>query len=248
MNLQWQLTGGPVTSYQVLFGTQPYVLGQVRTGLAVNEFNVTNLEAGKVYYWQIVGEYQDKLVYSNIWQFTPQAPTAYSISGQVKYYDGVKAVAGATVILQDDEGNQLDSVLTDQAGNYQFTNVAIAGNYRVRVAKSNSSGAVSIADVVKTVRHILLEEQFNSIYKIAAADTDEDGNILVTDVIKMVRYILGMEGFAGGDWKFFNSDYALNEANYLNEGKTRVYDNLNADFSEQNFVGLKMGDVNNSWR
>lgn len=174
--------------------------------------------------------------------------TTYSISGRVKYYDGVKPVPGARVILEDSEGSQLDSVATDGSGNYRFANVAVVGNYRVRVEKEDAFAAVNILDIVKTVRHISMRERFNSIYKIIAADANRDGIIVLTDVTKMVRYILGMERFPSGDWKFFNSDFALNESNYLSEGQIRQYAGLSADLTSQDFIGLRMGDVNNSWR
>jgi hypothetical protein len=50
-----------------------------------------------------------------------------------------------------------------------------------------------------------------------------------------------------GAWKFYSSAATLNATNYLITGLTRVYTNLIADAANQDFVGVKMGDVNNSW-
>ena len=68
------------------------------------------------------------------------------------------------------------------------------------------------------------------------------------DQIKIGRFIVGLDNvLTSGAWKFYSSDVALTVANYLTTGLTRIYNNLTADAIDQNFVGIKMGDVNNSW-
>ena len=67
--------------------------------------------------------------------FQALPPENHTISGTIKYYDGLKKVSGAKVILEDKEGNQLADVLTNAAGNYQFNDLSASGNYAVRVEK-----------------------------------------------------------------------------------------------------------------
>jgi hypothetical protein len=63
----------------------------------------------------------------------------------------------------------------------------------------------------------------------------------------IARYIVGIIGeLSSGDWKFYSSDAALTETNYLTEGLERTF-NLTEDMAGQDFIGVKMGDANNSW-
>ncbi len=172
----------------------------------------------------------------------------YSISGRLKYYDGIKSIKNTKVILTDEQGNALKDVLTDQNGFYQFNDLPSNASYAVRVEKSGGDSQVNILDIVKTVRHILGKEDFDSIYKKIAADTDNDGAIVGLDITAMVRYILRSATlFPAGNWKFFDSNLTLTPSNYTNAEQARRYENLNDDLTNQDFIGVKTGDVNNSW-
>ncbi|MFH1712875.1 MAG: S8 family serine peptidase [Candidatus Jacksonbacteria bacterium] len=174
----------------------------------------------------------------------------HTISGTIKYYDGIKTVPNAAVILENDIGTQLAATTTDSNGFYQFTDVAGGGNYVVRVEKDDNDpvNGVNGLDLTKIVRHIVSLEILDNIYKIIAADVNEDNIIVGTDLTKIVRYIVGIDdALLSGDWKFYDSDAIVNEENYLTVELNKVYTNLIADMSNQDFVGIKMGDVNNSW-
>lgn len=174
-------------------------------------------------------------------------PASHSISGTIKYYDGLKKVSDANVVLEDREGNQLASVISDGNGNYQFNDVVGGGNYIIKVQKQDSGASgVSGSDLVKIRRHIVELEKFESVYKIASADFNETGSVSGSDLVKIRRYVVELD-HPSVTWKFYNSDFILSADNYLSEGSIRKYDNLNADLENQDFIGVKMGDVNNSW-
>ena len=174
--------------------------------------------------------------------------TNHSISGQVKYYDGVKSVSGATVVLSDDEGKDLNSVITDASGNYQFNNVVGGEDYTVRAEKDDNALGLTSADQIKIGRHIVQLELFDAIYKTIAGDVNNSGGLTSADQIKIGRFIVQLDSsLPSGAWKFYSSDFSATPDNYLNQGQTRVYNNLDEDLTNQNFVGVKMGDVNNSW-
>lgn len=179
---------------------------------------------------------------------TVAGATGYTISGTIKYYDSIKTVSSTTVILEDNIGTQLATTTTNASGTYQFTGVASGGNYVVRASKSDNASGLSSADQIKIGRHIVGLEPFSTIYKTIAGDVNNSGGLSSADQIKIGRFIVGLDNnLISGAWKFYSSAATLNVTNYLITGLTRVYTNLIADASNQDFVGVKMGDVNNSW-
>lgn len=172
----------------------------------------------------------------------------HTISGTIKYYDGVKTVSNATVILENDAGTQLATTITDINGFYQFTDVVSGENYVVSVEKSDNASGLTGADQGKIGRHIVQLELFDTIYKTIAGDVNNSGGLTGADQGKIGRFIVGLDSnLPSGAWKFYSSDAVLTTVNYLTVGLTKVYTNLTTDMLNQNFIGIKMGDVNNSW-
>ncbi|MBI2444218.1 MAG: carboxypeptidase regulatory-like domain-containing protein [Candidatus Magasanikbacteria bacterium] len=182
-------------------------------------------------------------------QIIDGSPPARTISGTIRYYDGVKTVPNATVILQNDVGAQLAATTTDSNGRYQFTGVADGGAYGVTVTSTDmSTNGVDSADQTKIGRHIVGLEPFDSIYKIIAGDVNDSGGLTSADQGKIGRFITGLDvNLPSGIWKFYDASVVLTSANYLTTGLAKTYTNLTADQADQDFVGIKMGDVDNSW-
>ena len=171
-----------------------------------------------------------------------------TISGVAKYYDGVKLVSGATVILENGSGEEIDRTTTDANGFYQFTGITNAYDYAVRMEKTDNTKGVSSADQIKIGRHIVGVEPFSSIYKVIAGDVNRSGSLTAADQIKIGRFIVGLDSvLPSGNWMFYPSDANLNTSNYVAYSLKRVYSDLTQDKINQDFVAIKMGDVNNSW-
>lgn len=177
------------------------------------------------------------------------APAAdHTISGTIKYYDGEKAVPNASVILENSIGAQIATTTTDVNGFYQFAGVTNGGDYVVRVSKSDNASGLTGADQGKIGRHIVHLELFDSIYKNIAGDVNNSGGLSGADQGKIGRFIVGLDSnLPSGAWKFYSSNVELTTTNYLTTGLNRTYINLTADSPNQDFIGIKMGDVNNSW-
>ena len=175
-------------------------------------------------------------------------PASHTISGIIRYYDGVKVVPNVTVILEDDAENQLATTTTDENGAYEFAEVANGGDYVIKVDKDDNASGLSSADQIKIGRHIVGLELFDIIYKTIAGDVNNSGGLTSADQVKMGRFIVGLDtDLPSGTWKFYSSDSTLDTTNYLTTGLTRNYTNLTTDSPDQDFSGIKMGDVNNSW-
>lgn len=173
----------------------------------------------------------------------------YTISGTIKYYDGIKTVSSTTVILEDNIGTQIATTTTNASGTYQFANVPSGGNYVVRALKDDnfSTAGVTVSDLIAIKKHTLGTE-LSDIYKKIAADFNSSLSITVSDLLMIKKFTLErMDGRPASSWKFYSSSATLNATNYLTEGLTRVFTNLIANTPNQDFIGIKMGDVNNSW-
>jgi len=177
-----------------------------------------------------------------------KSPAAtHTISGMIKYYDGVKVVPNAAVTLENNLGVQIASTTTNASGFYQFNAVAAGSDYVVRVIKNDVlTNGVNVTDLIKIKKHTLGTEILDSMYKKIAGDFNQSGSINVTDLIKIKKYTLGTENPLL-KWKFYDFGVTLNPTNYLTTGLSMVITNLTNDLIDQNFVGIKMGDVNNSW-
>lgn len=174
-------------------------------------------------------------------------PPVFTISGTVYYYDGIKVVPDATVILEDADGIQLAATITDTDGFYEFTGVDSGGDYVVRIEKDDDDSGVAGTDLTKIRRHIVGLETFDSIFKIIASDVNNSGTTSGTDLTKIRRYIVEIEDLPSNGWRFYTNNATITTENYLTDGLVRTIDNLNADTTGQDFTGVKMGDVNNSW-
>ena len=172
----------------------------------------------------------------------------HTISGTLNYFDGIKFIPDATVILEDEAGAPVGSTVSAVDGYYEFTDIPGGEDYVIRVEKEDSSIGVTGADITMIAKHIVGIEYFTSTFQTIASDVNRNEFVTGSDITMIAQYIVGLiDELLSGDWKFYSSDAALTEENYTSEGMERTYTNLAEDMTEQDFTGVKMGDVNNSW-
>jgi len=181
----------------------------------------------------------------DFYEYTPGNPV--SISGSILTETGTP-VAGVTVTLSGDDSQ---SHITDTSGRYNFT-VVQGGSYNVIPSKNNdvveNNGITSI-DVLLTRRHVL-GTPLSTSYKIIAADTDASGSVSALDILLMRSMILqNITTFPNGRlWSFIPSSHVF--ADPLSPfpfPSSKTYTNLQLSVTNQDFIGIKLGDVNNSW-
>lgn len=144
-------------------------------------------------------------------------------------------------------GNWLD--MTDQNGFYSFT--VPTGDTYVIDPGSNvlPLNGVSTFDVVLIGKHITGELPFTSPYQIIAADADCDNSVQLIDTIEIRKLILGLyaEFPCAGSYRFVDASYIFPDPqNPFPFPETITVTNLSGDVINQNFVGVKIGDVNYS--
>ncbi len=149
-------------------------------------------------------------------------------------------------------GQSSQSQVTTTTGLFGF-NVSSGGSYTVTPSKANDikkDNGVTTLDILLMQRHILLVQELSTPYKIIAADVNGSGSVTNADIVMMRSLILyNISTFSNGRlWTFASSDFAFPDIkNPFPFTGYRSYANAGGSYANQNFIGMKLGDVNNSW-
>lgn len=178
--------------------------------------------------------------------FTIQgSPNAFSISGYILDRND-SGLEGVTVQLDSET-----SMITDASGYYEFTDLDANTNYVIRpINNSDINNGVSIVDVIQTKSHSIGTSLLQTPYHIIAADVNSSESISIFDVIqiKAVANNLATEFPSNTpSWRFIPADYNFSDpTDPFPFPETRTYTNLMEDLTNQNFIGIKIGDTNSS--
>ncbi|HLP93885.1 MAG TPA: T9SS type A sorting domain-containing protein [Saprospiraceae bacterium] len=148
---------------------------------------------------------------------------------------------------------QASNDLTDNLGVFMFANVLPVGSDYIVVPEKddNPLNGVTTYDLVLISKHILGLEPLNSPYKMIAADANKSGSITTFDIVEIRKMILGIynELPANTSWRFVDKDYVFPNANNPFQElfpETKTVQDMQLHNLEDDFVGVKIGDVNNS--
>jgi hypothetical protein len=169
----------------------------------------------------------------------------HSISGKAvtEYGDGVQAVE-VTVTGP----GVLQTVLTDDNGDFMFPNLPTGQSYEVCMSKNdNALNGVNSYDLVLMSRHILGLETLNSPYKLIAADVNLSGTITEDDIVQARELILGIStDLPAPSWQFVPADVVFpNPANPFEQpfqkGCKQVF--LSGNATGVDFIAIKTADL-----
>ena len=174
-------------------------------------------------------------------------PLAGTISGSISTEDD-RMVDDVFVDLI---GSDFAATLTNQEGIYAFPSMPYGGSYEVLPIKDiDPLNGVSTLDLIKIQRHILGIETLTSPYKLIAADIDNSGSVTTLDLLELRKLILGVyEDFPQNtSWRMVDASY-----NFIDPYNPFLYD-IPEDYEitsfessmDIDFIGVKIGDVNNS--
>jgi len=139
--------------------------------------------------------------------------------------------------------------VTDATGSYQFT-VPAGLNYDLSASRDDNHGqGVTTLDLVLIQRHILNQSRLSTPYQLIAADVNGSRTITTADMADIRKVVLGVsDRFAATtSWNFVDKAQTFADAN-----NPWLYDSninlgvLNASSLANDFVAVKMGDVNGS--
>ncbi len=148
-------------------------------------------------------------------------------------------------------GSFLNSYSTDAAGNYMFENLPVGNDYTVTPSlNSDVANGVSTFDLVLMSKHILNVSSLDSPYKMIAADANRSGSITTLDLVAVRKIILRVSNDFpnNSSWRFVDKNFVFsNSANPFMAPFPEVmnYNNLASPMDISDFIGIKVGDVNN---
>jgi hypothetical protein len=140
--------------------------------------------------------------------------------------------------------------ITDAQGNYNLAGVPFQGDYTVTPGKDNDPlNGVSTFDLVLINKHILGLEPLNTPYKMIAADANNSRSITTFDIVELRKLILGIytELPNNTSWRFVDKGYNFpNQSNPFSTifPETKQIATMLASMDDEDFVSVKVGDVN----
>ena len=149
--------------------------------------------------------------------------------------------------LQGDENSFYS--YSDQNGRYEFTNLSSDENYNLNAdMESDFLLGVTTLDLVLIQKHILGIKTFDRPYKYIAADANNSGSVSASDILTIRKAILGQDNSLNNNsWAFTpDGEDIRNNINLLASWKDNLKVNKNQFGSNINWVGIKIGDINNS--
>ncbi|NNE15943.1 MAG: hypothetical protein HKN51_13245 [Saprospiraceae bacterium] len=158
-----------------------------------------------------------------------------------------RTIEGVEVTLNDASIMEM----TNEEGEYAFNHMPSGGTYDVKPFKDDDYlNGVSTLDLIYIQRHILGLERITSPYKLIAADINNNQDISSTDLIELRKLILGIEDEfpSNNSWRFVDADFNFIDSSdpWINPIPESYYiPELNQSM-DIDFVGVKIGDVNNS--
>ncbi|TAE12649.1 MAG: T9SS C-terminal target domain-containing protein [Bacteroidetes bacterium] len=142
------------------------------------------------------------------------------------------------------------TIVTDTTGTYSLAlNAGVP--HTITPQKNNDSlmvNGITSLDLALIRRHILGIQSFATPFKMIAADVNKSATITALDIAMITNVILGVSNtFNNRRWAFVRSDQALNTSNAFLYDSTRVVNPTQGTYTNQNFYGVKLGDVNDTW-
>ena len=177
----------------------------------------------------------------------PPAPIGLEISGNVRT-EMSENVEEVSMHLMGSSSNPYN---TNAAGMYYFPGMPIGGNYELSPEKDiNYLNGVTTLDLVRIQKHLLGIEFLDSPYKMIAADANSSESVSAIDIIELRKLILQIQTELphNDSWRFVDADYIFSNPNdpfSIPFPETYQISGLEGDMNID-FIGIKIGDVNNS--
>ncbi len=159
-------------------------------------------------------------------------------------------IEDVAVTLYNMSTQESQQYMTTDQGHYQFLNMPSETNYVIEPKKDvDHRNGVSTLDLVLIQRHILEIQPLDSPYKIIAADINGNEAVTASDLVALRKLILGIwDEFQDNEsWRFVDADQTfVDPSNPFPFTEKIVVENFNYEDMDNDFIGVKIGDVNNS--
>lgn len=158
----------------------------------------------------------------------------------------VKEISNVKVSISGSPGND-KNILTNASGTYVLADIK-GGNYVMGCNKDNDlKNGLNVGDLITIQDHILNRRRFTLPEEYIAADVDKSKAINVGDLILLQDVILSrVTSFPNNaSWQFIptSEDLTIDKARNHTYQTTRLYNPLTTNQANQDFWGIKIGDV-----
>ncbi len=134
-----------------------------------------------------------------------------SVSGTILYHgDDNKPIEEVIVTISDMEGNVIATELTDEDGEYEFTNIP-DGEYLINASTEIEAGGIDLEDAFLLLLYIQGYQPLEPL-AIMAGDVNGDGELNYDDIFTITTYwYLHGIPFPCGDWVFETLNITIDE-------------------------------------
>ena len=169
------------------------------------------------------------------------------IAGEIHTETGIM-IENAMVALNKVNQVDIDYAATNPTGTFAFYNNPMHYNYKINVSRDDSfSNGVSTVDLILIYNHIVGDIELDSPYKIIAADANDDQNISVKDIAEIKKLILQSSETLSNNksWRFLKESQQFFDQSvpWPFVEVSNIVD-LQHDMMDEDFIGVKIGDVN----
>ena len=172
---------------------------------------------------------------------------ANQISGKI-YTEDFQPVEMVSMNLSI-PGQLFPTFITTNNGEYNFNYIAFPAHIKISAERDdNHRNGVSTLDLVKIQKHLLGKEIITSPYKLIAADANNSQSASAIDLVELRKLILGVYTRLPNNksWRFFAKNSMVQDTTHPWPFKETIDMTINGSVSDEDFIAIKIGDVNNS--
>jgi hypothetical protein len=176
-----------------------------------------------------------------------EGPTSPLVSGKINTASS-QSVENVMVSLEDMSTQSMAYFQTQKDGTFGFDEMSLNRDYTIAAERNdNYTNGVSTLDIVLIQRHILGIQALDDPYKVIAADINNSKSVSAADIIQLRKLILGLytELPSNNSWRFVDATQDFYEIDQPWDYKESILlKDVTAPNNNNNFVGVKIGDVN----
>ena len=166
------------------------------------------------------------------------------LAGAVSDADG-NPLKNVNVLKHQDSG--IFNIMTDEYGNFAISDIVNSNDCEISVLKNDDFlNGVTTLDLILIQRHILGLDIFDQSRKYVAADVNNDKRVSAGDLIELRKLILGITNKFSHNksWRFITELPDFDRISSIDVNEKYVIEKGIKDFNELNFMGIKLGDIN----
>jgi len=173
----------------------------------------------------------------------------FQLAGTVKYQGTGLPILNTKLVLA---GQQSATYLTDTNANFNCYGLHY-GNYTLTPQKYGDQGrAITPFDAALILQHLVGISNLTP-YQCIAADVSGDSTISAYDASLIMRYAVQLESKfptmadSLDCWEFVPASFSVNDTNWAFHPNSLLYQPLQSDQFNQDFIGIVYGDVSQNW-